>query len=280
MNPSYKYESAEIVRDPSGRQYHLQVAPGEVAPSIILVGDPQRAERVAARFEHVELTRSNREYLTITGTHQGLPVSVVGTGMGAGVTEIAIVELCQCVENPLMIRCGSSGALQTYINLGDIVISQGAYRMENTSTWFVDEGYPAVADPQVVLALLQAADEANVHHHLGITATSPGFYGGQGRNIPGFNVREPEILERLQRQGIKNLEMETSCLLTLASLRGFRAGAACAIFANRTQNVFITNEQKQISEQNCIDICLKALHILARMDQKQGKKTYWHPGLG
>ena len=272
------YESAERVRDAEGRQYHIGLAPGEVARHIILVGDPQRARRVAGLFDRVELERSNREYVTITGEHQGLRLSVMGTGMGCASTEIAIVELCQCVDRPIMIRCGSTGALQPGIALGDLVISQGAVRLENTSRAYVDEGYPAVADPQVVLALAAASEALGQRYHVGITATAAGFYGAQGRSIEGFAPGEPTIVDRLARQGVKNLEMETSTLLTLATLRGFMAGAVCAVYATRTDNVFITPAQKDAAELACVTTGLRAQHLLHAMERARGASPIWHPG--
>jgi uridine phosphorylase len=273
------YESAERVRDAEGRQYHIGLAPGEVARFIMLVGDPARATRVAGLFESVELERKSREYVTYTGVHRGLRVTVMGTGMGGGPTEIAVVELCQVVERPVMIRCGSAGALQPGMHLGDLVISQGALRLENTTRFFVDEGYPAVADPQAVLALAAAADAGGHRYHVGITATAPGFYGAQGRKIPGFAPREPEIVARLAAQGVKNLEMETSTLLTLATVRGFTAGAVCAVYATRHDNLFITPAQKDAAELACVDTGLRALHLLNAMESARGDRPVWHPGL-
>lgn len=274
------FESAERVRDAEGRQYHVGLAPGEVARHIVLVGDPQRARKVAATFQRVELERSSREYVSITGEHEGLRVTVVGTGMGCASTEIAIVELCQCVERPVMLRCGSTGALQPGIGLGDLVISKGALRLENTSRAYVDEGYPAVADPQVVLALAAAAEAVGATYHLGITATAAGFYGAQGRRIEGFPPDDPEVIARLVRQGVSNLEMEASCLFTLATLRGFPAGAVCAVYATRQDNVFITPAQKDAAEHACIRTSLRALHLLAAMERARGSRPVWHPGLG
>ena len=272
-------ESAERVRDADGRQYHIGLAPGEVARHIMLVGDPARATRVAGMFDRIELERRNREYVSYTGEHQGLRLTVMGTGMGGGATEIAVVELCQVVDNPVMIRCGSAGALQSDIALGDLVVTVGALRLENTTQYFVDNGYPAVADPQAVLALAGAAEALGLRYHVGITATAPGFYGAQGRRVPGFMPREPEIVARLAAQGVKNLEMETSTLLTLASFRGFSAGAVCAIYATRHDNVFITPEQKDAAELACVRCGLGALHTLAAMETASGERPIWHPGL-
>lgn len=273
------YESAERVQDAEGRQYHIGLAPGEVARHIMLVGDPARATRVAGLFERVELERRSREYVSYTGIHEGLRVTVMGTGMGAGPTEIAVVELCQVVERPVMIRCGSSGALQPDMHLGELVVSQAALRLENTTRYFVDEGYPAVADPQAVLALAAAAEAGGTRYHVGVTATAPGFYGAQGRKVPGFTPREPDIVARLAAQGVKNLEMETATLLTLASLRGFPAGAVCAVYATRHDNVFITPAQKDAAELACVRAGLHALHTLDAMEQARGDRPVWHPGL-
>ncbi len=163
--------------------------------------------------------------------------------------------------------------------LGDLVITQAAYRLENTSLQYVGEGYPAVAHPEILLSLVQAVEALGFCYHMGITATAPGFYGAQGRDMPGFPVRHPHILSELERQGIKNFEMETSCLLTLASLAGFRAGAVCAVYANRHKQTFITEKEKDAAERRCITASLRALHNLAGMDRSRGERPYWHPGL-
>jgi uridine phosphorylase len=220
------------------RQYHLGCAPGDVAPRILLCGDPGRAERGAALLDRVRVERRNREFVVFTGRRNGRAVSVVGTGIGPDNTEIAVVELCQIVKDPVFVRAGSSGALRRGLRLGDLVISTGAVRLENTSTFFVPEGYPAVAHYEVVLALRDACRELKVRHHLGLTATAPGFYGAQSRRAPGFEPRYADLPGELGRLGVLNFEMEVSALLTLASLRGVRAGAVCAVFAQRPAGTF------------------------------------------
>jgi uridine phosphorylase len=251
-----------------------------VAEYIMLVGDPARAELVAEMLDRVELERRQREFVTYTGRYEGLPLSVMAIGMGAANAEIAVIELCQCTARPTMLRCGTSGGLTPDVGLGDLVISQAAYRLEDTSLQYVGEGYPAVADLEVTLSLIEAAEELDAPYHLGITATAAGFYGAQGRDLPGFSPRQPAILSDLARQGVKNLEMETSCLLTLASLRGLRAGAVCAVLANRQDQHFIAPEDKEVSERNCIRVGLRAFQHLARLDRERGSTRHWHPGLG
>ena len=271
--------SAQQVQDETGRQYHIGLAPGEVAPRVLLVGDPARAKMVAEMFDTVRCERGNREYVTYTGTHQGLEVSVMGTGMGPDNMEIALVELSQIIERGTFIRCGTSGALQPEIELGDLVISQGAVRLENTSTAYVHEGYPAVAHPEVVLALVQAAHAAGAPHHLGMTATAPGFYGPQERTVPGFTPRRRGLLDELATQGVANLEMEVSSLLTLASVGKHRAGAVCGVLASRPRDTFIDDDGKRATERRCVEVGLAALHLLQAMGNQRGDAPCWHPGL-
>ncbi|GAB4257420.1 MAG: uridine phosphorylase [Deferrisomatales bacterium] len=272
--------SSEHIVDAAGRQYHIALAPGEVARSVLLVGDPERARRVADRFDAVEVERRHREFVAFTGAHRGLRITVLGTGIGPDNTEIALVELCQCVERPTVIRCGSSGGVGPGVELGDLVIAQAAYRLENTSLQFVGEGYPASAHPEVVLALAQAADEAGARYHVGLTATAPGFYGAQGRELPGFPPRFPHRVADLVRQGVLNLEMETSCLLSLAGLAGARAGAVCAVYAARRRGVFATGAERRDAEARCIEVGLRALHLADALERARGERPLWHPGLG
>ena len=276
--------TANAPRGNDNRQYHIGLRPGEVAPSILLVGDPSRAKRVAeAHFESYGDPIAEREFVTYTGVCRGRPMSVMGTGMGAANTEIAVIELCQCFDDPTqiaMVRAGSCGALRPEIGLGDLVITQAGYRLEETTLAFVAPGYPAAAHPEAIIALLWAADELGAAHHLGVTATAPGFYGAQGRELPGFPPRQRDIETTLARQGVSNLEMETSALLTLATLRGFRAGAVCATYANRVHDTFIEPAEKPLAEQRCVEVGIRALENLAQLAECRPGKSCWHPGIG
>jgi uridine phosphorylase len=275
-----KYASADVVKTEEGKQYHVGVKPGDVAPFILLVGDPARADKVATRFSEVAVRRANREYVTITGTFEGAPLTVTATGIGTDNTEIAVVELSQCVEDPTFIRVGSSGALRDGMKLGDLVVSTGAVKLEATSSYFVPEGYPSVAHHEVVLALVEAAARVGARHHVGLTATACGFYGAQARKVPGFPVRFPELPEQLGALGVLNFEMEASLLFTLAQLRGVRAGAVCAIYANRKENEFVDTDAKDKAEASCIACGLEAVRVLRAMDKKRGKEARWRPSLG
>jgi uridine phosphorylase len=280
MSPKQnRRESVEVISGTAGRQYHIGLGADDIADNIIAVGDPARAERAAQLFDTVHCERGNREYRTFTGTYRGLPLSVISTGIGCDNTEIAVVEICQLRHPVTIIRCGSCGALQPDIAIGDLVISSGAVRLENTSTHFVEEGYPAIASHELVLALLKAAAALALPHHLGLTATASGFYGAQGRQVEGFPVRDEGLLDRLARQGVKNFEMESSTLFTLASLRGFRAATVCAVFASRPANRFIQARAKTAAELAAIRTALHAFEIVEAMDRQKGAAPFWLPDL-
>ncbi|MBI2920735.1 MAG: nucleoside phosphorylase [Planctomycetes bacterium] len=273
------FESAEVLRTAAGRQYHIGLGPGDAAPYVLLCGDPARARRCAAKFAKVTVEKANREYLTLTGEWKGIPVSVIATGMGPDNTEIALVELSQ-IGRPTLLRIGSCGALQPEIPIGSIVVSSGAVRLENTSTYYVPEGFPSVAHLEASLALLQAAQDLKLTAAYGLTATAPGFYGAQAREVPGFPPRWPSLDADLAKIGVLNLEMEASALFTLASLGRMRAGCACAVFANRPANRFIDEDAKHRAEDDVIAVGLRAVEILARMDKARGKAPVWLPEMG
>ncbi|MFH0799716.1 MAG: nucleoside phosphorylase [Pseudomonadota bacterium] len=274
------FKSAEIVATAEGRQYHTGLKPGDVAKNILLCGDPGRAYLVAEYFDEKRPPITSREYVTITGKHKGLPMTVIATGMGPDNTEMAIVELTQIVKDPTYIRIGSSGALKQGIKLGELVISTGAVRLENTSTAYVCEGYPAVAHHEVVIALIEAARKKNFPHHAGLTATAPGFYGAQSRKVPGFPPRDPDVPAKLDAMNVCNLEMEASCLFTLAQFSGARSGAVCSIYANRHKNTFIDSELRELADKRCIETGLAAFQVLAKIDAAKGKSRHWTPSMG
>jgi uridine phosphorylase len=267
---------------PSGeRQYHIGLGPGELADYILLPGDQDRVERVAAHFDDVELRNRHREFATATGTYRGLRVSCVSTGIGTDNVEIVISEILAIKNNPTFIRIGSCGALQEGMGLGDLVISTGSVRLETTTNWFVHEGYPAVASYEAVLALVEAAARLGHRHHLGITATAPGFFGAQGRPIPQLPIRYPDLAEEMSRQGILNFEMEASAVLVLAGLGGCRAGVVCAVYANRRTGEFVTGEVKDRAEAAAVETGLESLLILAQLDRQKSMAgaAHWRPSL-
>ncbi|HEX2141446.1 MAG TPA: nucleoside phosphorylase [Candidatus Limnocylindria bacterium] len=252
-----------------GRQYHIALERGELAEYILLVGDPGRVAKVAERWDSVELERSNREITSATGTHRGMRISALSTGMGTDNVEIVFAEVTEITDRPTFVRIGSSGALQPEIGLGELIISTGAVRLENTSDYYVHPGYPAIAHREVVWALEAACRQLGVTYHVGLTATASGFYAPQGRAMRTLPVRYPELAEELRRQRVANLEMESSTLFVLAGLAGLRAGTICAAYAQRIDGTFVEGAAKEAAEARCIDAGLSGIHLLWTMDQQQ-----------
>jgi len=263
------------------RQYHIALGRGEVAEYLLLPGDPDRTARFATRLDSVELERRNREFSTVTGTYKGVRVTVMSTGIGADNIEIAVTEILAVTDRPTFVRVGSCGALQPEMALGDLVISTGAVRLETTTAWYVHEGWPAIADGEVVLALTEAAARLGHPFHVGITATAPGFFGPQGRPIAQLPIRYPDFAAEMARQRVLNFEMEASALLTFASLAGCRAGVVCAVYAQRTTGAFVEGEIKERAEAACVETGLEALSILAAMDEvkRSAGVDRWGPTL-
>jgi uridine phosphorylase len=255
------------------RQYHIALERGELAESILLVGDPGRVAKVAAHFDSVELERSNREITTATGQYAGMHLSVMSTGMGTDNIEIVLAEVLEITDHPTFIRIGSCGALQPEIALGDLVVSTGAVRLENTTSFYVHDGYPAIAHRDVVWALEMACRQLGYRHHVGLTATASGFYAPQGRAMRTLPVRYPELAEELRREGVANLEMESSALFVLAGLAGLRSGTVCAAYAQRTDGTFLEGAAKEAAEARCIDAGLAGIHLLWEMETGDGPEA-------
>ncbi len=283
-NADHRVESApdRRIAIPAGeRQYHIGLGPGELAEYILLPGDPDRTSRIAARLESIELEHRHREFASVTGRFRGQRVSVVSTGIGTDNVEITVAEILAITERPTFIRVGSCGALQPEMGLGDLVITTGAVRLESTTSFFVHDGYPAVAHFEAVAALIEAAERLGHRYHVGVTATAPGFFGAQGRPIPQLPIRYPDLAEEMARQRVMNFEMEASALLVLATLARCRAGVVCAVYANRTTGDFVSGEPKDLAEAACVETGLESLLVLAEMDrQKREAGTgSWRPSL-
>ncbi len=268
---------------PTGeRQYHIDLGPGELAEYLLLPGDPDRTSRIARSLDDVELERRHREFASVTGTYRGQRVSIVSTGIGTDNVEIVMAEILAITTRPTIIRVGSSGGLQPEMALGDLVITTGAVRLETTTSWFVHDGYPAVADYEAVVALIEAADRLGHRYHVGLTATAPGFFGAQGRPIPQLPIRYPDLAEDMARQRVLNFEMEASALLVLATLARCRAGVVCAVYAQRATGDFVTGDAKDKAEAACVETGLESLLILADMDRRKraAATDRWRPSLG
>ncbi|QGX93581.1 nucleoside phosphorylase [Haloplanus rallus] len=263
--------------DDTDRQYHLEVAPGDVADTVLLPGDPDRVDVVTDRWDEAETVATHREYRTATGAYDGEPVSVTSTGIGSPSAAIAVEELAR-VGAETFLRVGSCGAIHPEISVGDLVITTGAVRGEGTSEEYVRPDYPAVADHAVVSALVAAAERLGYDYHCGISLSTDSFYAGQAR--PGFEGFEApgtdSLLDDLRTANVKNIEMEASAVLTLANLYGLRAGAVCTVFANRTTGEFRTEGEGRAAEVGSLAAAL--LHRMGERREASGADA-WHADL-
>jgi uridine phosphorylase len=261
-----------------GEQYHLEVSAGDVADTVLLPGNPERVEKITDVWDDHEVVAEHREYRTATGTYDGVPLSVTSTGIGSPSAAIAVEELARAGAKTFL-RVGSCGTIREEIGVGDLVITTGAVRQEGTSTEYVRADYPATADDRVVGALVAAAERLDHPYHAGVTASTDSFYAGQGR--PGFEGFEAagsdELVENLRAANVLNFEMEAAAVLTLASIYGLRAGAVCAVYANR-----VTDEFRTDGERTAARVASEAAAILADMDERAADAGAgrWHPGLG
>lgn len=202
-------------------QRHLRARPGDVAPYVLLPGDPGRAERIAEAFASARLVARNREYVLFTGeSAAGAPIAVCSTGIGGPSASIAIEELTR-IGATHFIRVGSSGGRQPHIPIGSVVIATAAYRGDGTSTDYLPLPYPAVADLDVTLALRTAAERLGHAHYEGVAYTRDAFY----RRDAGLN-------RQLTEAGVVAAEQECATLFVVGSLLGVRVGAVLGTDSN------------------------------------------------
>ncbi len=266
------FKSASIPEDASGRQYHIAVKPGEIPKYVLLPGDPDRVPLIASFWDEFKELSKHREYVTYVGKYRGVPIAATSTGIGGPATAIAIEELFR-VGADTFIRVGTTGSLKREIKVGDLVISTGAVRYDGVTKIYVDEAYPAVANYEVVLALIAAAEELGVKYHVGLTASSDSFYVGQGR--PGFKGYLPsrwvDIHLKLSEINVLNFEMEASTIFTLTNIYGGRGGAVCAVIANRITDEFVPGA----GVVEAVKVANEAVKILSEWDEikaSEGKK--------
>ncbi|ODR82302.1 uridine phosphorylase [Haladaptatus sp. W1] len=258
-------------------QYHIEVGEDDVANAVLLPGNPERVEKITQFWDSADEKAFHREYRTVTGDYDGTPISVTSTGIGSPSAAIAVEELAR-IGADTFIRVGSCGAIQPEMDVGDLVITTGGVRQEGTSDEYVREDYPAVADYEVVAALVAAAERLDYDYHTGITMSADSFYAGQGR--PGFEgfLAEggDELVSHLKAANVKNIEMEASAILTIANVYGLRAGAVCSVYANRETGEFRTEGEHRAAETASL-----AVKLLARMDEMKAEAGVdrWHPGL-
>ena len=257
--------------------YHLDLSRKMLkgATLVLLPGDPFRTPKIAEEIRKrwgkpsVELAWK-REYRSFLGDLKGKKVLITSTGIGGPSTSIAIEELAQ-LGIQTFLRVGTCGAIQQKMQIGDLVITTGSVRMDGASTHYAPVEYPAVAHPDVLFALIEAARlhewEEGIRTHVGITASSDTFYPGEERT-DGYSTyilrRLRGITEEMRRLQVLNFEMESATLLTQCAALGLRAGVLTGVVNRRRKKgeEKVTPERLRAGEENVIRVGLTAADLL------------------
>lgn len=275
-------QSSELILNPNGSVYHLNLKPEHIAHDIIFVGDQNRVEKITQFFDSIEFTTQNREFKTQTGIYKGKRMSVMSTGIGADNIDIVMNELDALVNIDLetrkpkeklislnIIRIGTSGSLQKDIPVDSFVMSKFGLGLDNMlrsylideianvemenafvkhTNWDSKKGKPyAISCSEKLEKLIESTQ-----FFKGITATAGGFYGPQGR-VLRLNIQDAELNNKMDNfnfggNRITNLEMETAAIYGLSALLGHNALSLNAIIANRATGTFSENPIKAVDE--------------------------------
>lgn len=203
-------------------QPHLLIKKGDIAPYVLLPGDPGRIKRIVKLWDSGKEVKYNREFLTWTGTYKGIPVSATSTGIGCPSAAIAVEELVNAGAETF-IRIGTCGALKKEIRPGNLIVPDAALRQDGTTKEYVAKEYVAMADKEVFEALQKAAKELGMTYFTGINRTHDAFYETTENFLSLMQTDE-------YKQGrLVSSEMECSSVFTVASIRGKKSGAVLAV---------------------------------------------------
>ncbi|HET9571646.1 MAG TPA: nucleoside phosphorylase [Bacteroidales bacterium] len=262
------FPDSELILNADGSVFHLHLLPGQIAETILLVGDPGRVDMISALFSKIEFRIANREFITVTGEYKGKRISVVGTGIGTDNIDIVINELDVLVnvdlktrtEKPVktvlnLIRIGTCGGMQPDLIPGTFLISEKSIGFDGLLNFYA--GRDEVCDlafekefrsqvnwadslghPYVISASSELIDRIGQDDmKRGVTISANGFYGPQGRElrIPLAKPNLNALLQQFSWNGyrVTNYEMESSAVAGLAALLGHRAMTVCVVIANR-----------------------------------------------
>jgi uridine phosphorylase len=236
--------------------------PGDTGRYVFLPGDPGRVPLIAAHLNNARQVANNREFLTYTGSLDGVPVSVMSTGIGAPSTAIAAEELI-AIGSDTLIRVGTAGSIAPHLRAGDLIIAQASVRDEGTSAAYVPPIYPAVANLEVVNALAAVAVAKGYRHSVGIIRSSDSFYGDVAAETMPYT---PFPMSIWQKSHVLASEMEAAVLFVIASLRQARAGVIAAV-VNATEEKVDTGEVVALSLEPLIETAIEAVRLLIRGDR-------------
>lgn len=249
-----------------GLQYHLQIRPGDVGRYVILPGDPKRCEKIAKHFDNPVLIADSREYVTYTGYLDGEKVSVTSTGIGGPSASIAMEELVLCGADTF-IRVGTCGGIDLDVKGGDIVVATGAIRMEGTSKEYAPIEFPAVANLDIINALVSSAKELGYENHAGIVQCKDAFYGQHDPKKMPVSYELINKWEAWKRLGCKASEMESAALFIVASHLGVRCGSNFLVVGNQEREALKMENNIVHDTESAIKVAVNAIRKLIKADK-------------
>lgn len=252
----------------ASRQYHIQVAKGEVGRYVILPGDPKRCKKIAQYFDDPVFVADNREYVTYTGTLDGVKVSVTSTGIGGPSASIAMEELYRCGADTF-VRIGTCGGMQPEVKSGDIVVATGAIRMEGTSKEYAPIEFPAVANLEVINALVEGAKKEGCEFHTGVVQCKDAFYGQHEPQRMPVSYELLNKWEAWKRMGCKASEMESAALFIAASHLRVRCGSDFLVVGNQERNALGMENPIVHDTEAAITVAVEAIRKLIKADREK-----------
>ncbi|PCR91431.1 nucleoside phosphorylase [Natrinema ejinorense] len=201
-------------------QPHLLVDDGDLTDIALIPGDPGRVDRIADHCDESTTIAQNREYKVVNATYEGRELTICSTGIGCPSAAIAIEELA-AVGVETFVRVGTTGALQSEIEIGDMIVATGAAKNEGTSKRYEAVEYPAVPDYDVLSALVDAAEANDEDVHVGPIASDDAYY-----------AETDDAVDDWEAAGMLSVEMEAAAVFSLARRKGLRAGAICTVDGN------------------------------------------------
>lgn len=232
----------------------------------IVPGDPARVKKIADLMENAIFLACHREFTTYLAFVEDKAVVICSTGVGGPSVSIAVEELAQLGVRSFL-RVGTTGAIQPHVNVGDIIITQAAVRLDGASLHFAPMEFPAVSDYYATTALVEACLQKGIKPHVGVTASSDTFYPGQERydTVSGrVTTRFKNSLEEWQNLGVLNYEMEASTLFTMCLANGWQAACVAGVIVNRTQQEIPDESTIKSTEISAVSIVIDAVKILLK----------------
>ena len=249
------------------KMMHIALEVGDVGRYVFLPGSPERTEKIAAYFDNPQEIAYNREYRTFVGELEGARVAVTSTGIGGPSAAIAVEELHQCGADTMM-RVGTCASVSPKVSLGDVVIPNGAVKMEGVSLHYLPVAFPSVPDFHMLKCIEQAAKNLDYPYNVGVTITKASFYT---QTEPETKPVGPELMFKwsaYEKGGATSTSMECAPLFAIGSCLGIRTACVMASATN-CRNYSDNGRNTEIDiEDRAIRTAIEAMRIIIRNDKE------------